>query len=520
MFGAAPIGSPLVELLTSAGLAPLIPATIGQTEPLPAELPDGRVVAVTQAPVAGGGRVATYDDVTERRATEARLAYMARHDLLTGLPNRLAFSEHVKAAFGRAASDPLPAMLCINIDQFRIVNNTLGPTVGDALLAAVAERLRANLRSDDDAAFRLGGDEFAVFQQGGNHKDDITTLAERLIARFATPFLIGQHTLQLSVSIGIARAQDIDAQKPEVLIRCAGLALRQAKTQGRGFYRVYTSEMDAHLQERQALELDLRAALAQDEMLVLYQPQVSVGRGISGFEALLRWHHPTRGIISPTIFIPLAEETGLIGALGDWVLRRACADAAAWPEGVKVAVNLSPSQFEGRDVAGNVAAALAESGLSPDRLEMEITEAVMLQSDSQVLRTLNDLRAAGVRVALDDFGTGYSSLSYLSRFTFDKIKIDQSFVRGMLERRDCLAIIRSVIGLGRALDMSVIAEGVETQAQCDRLVQEGCTDIQGYLFGRPQPLSSVAALFRRHGTVRPAVDAGHDRAVAMARLQG
>jgi predicted signal transduction protein with EAL and GGDEF domain len=383
---------------------------------------------------------------------------------------------------------------------------------------AVAERLRADLRGDHDALFRLGGDEFAVVQDGGSHKNDITALAERLIARLAAPFVFGPHRLQTTVSIGIARAQDTDAEKPEVLIRCAGLALLQARRQGRGCYCVYTREMDAHLQERRALELELRTALARDEMLVLYQPQVSVGRGISGFEALLRWDHPTRGTISPSVFIPLAEETGLIGALGDWVLRRACADASAWPDGVKVAVNLSPLQFNGRDIAGNVAAALSMSGLPPNRLEMEITEAVMLQSDSQVLPTLNALRAAGVRVALDDFGTGYSSLSYLSRFTFDKIKIDQSFVRGMLERRDCLAIIRSVIGLGRALDMSVIAEGVETQAQCDRLVQEGCTDIQGYLFGRPQPLAALPALFRQHGIMRTSARPNSERAVTMERL--
>jgi diguanylate cyclase (GGDEF)-like protein len=498
MFGVPRSDATLAEVMAGAGLDVLVAASRRGTL-LPVELADGRVIAVSHADVAGGGWLATYEDVTERRAAERRIAHMARHDLLTGLPNRLQFTEHVKAALARAAPDRPMAMLYINLDRFRIVNNTLGPEVGDALLVAAAERLRANLRSDHDAAFRLGGDEFAVFQSEPSEPGSVTTLASRLVARFAEPFQIGPHCLESGISIGIARSEDMPARTPEALMRCSALALRQAKADGRGCHRVFTADMDTQLQAQRRLELDLREALRRGEMKVVFQPQVSAGSGICGFEALARWEHPERGLIGPGVFIPVAEEIGLIGALGDWVLHQACAAAARWPAAVKVAVNLSPLQLQGRAVADDVAAALAASGLAPSRLELEITEAVMLQSDANVLQTLHGLRALGVRIAMDDFGTGYSSLGYLSRFPFDKIKIDQSFVRAMTERADCLAIIRAVIGLGRALGMSVIAEGVETQDQCDRLVREGCRDQQGYLFGRALPEAAVPQALIEHG---------------------
>jgi diguanylate cyclase (GGDEF)-like protein len=494
MFGRPRAGATRAEVLTAVGLDGMVEAMRDDLNLLPVELADGRVIAVAEARIASGGRVATYEDVTDRRAAERQLAHLARHDMLTGLGNRLQFNEVVAASLARAPPGRPAAMLCINLDHFRIVNNTLGPAVGDALLAAAAQRLRANLRGEHDTVFRLGGDEFAIFQEDARDARQAAALAGRLIERFAEPFRLGEHWLDSGISIGIACTEDAAAPQAEALLRCAALALRQAKADGRGCYRLFRPEMDAQLQARRQLELDLREALGRGEMMVFYQPQVSAERRLCGFEALLRWRHPQRGMVSPGVFIPVAEEIGLIGALGDWVLHRACLAAARWPDGVKVSVNLSPLQLQGRALADDVAAALAESRLAPARLELEITEAVMLQSDAGVLQTLSELRALGVRIAMDDFGTGYSSLGYLSRFPFDKIKIDQSFVRAMTERVDCLAIIRAVIGLGRALGMGVIAEGVETDEQCELLIAEGCSELQGYLFGRPLPEEAVAGM--------------------------
>jgi diguanylate cyclase (GGDEF)-like protein len=426
---------------------------------------------------------------------------MARHDLLTGLPNRLLFSEHVQAAFAHGRHDGSSAVLCLDLDRFKAVNDMLGHPAGDALLRAVARRMLACMR-EGDLMVRLGGDEFAVVQAATSQPIEATALAQRLIEALAEPFEIAQQRVEIGVSVGIALAQDVAVPNPEALIKCADLALYRAKADGRGCYRFFEAEMDVRMQARRALELDLRGALARGQLELFYQPQVLAGSGISGFEALLRWHHPTHGLVSPGVFIPLAEEIGLICLIGNWVLQQACVAAATWPEEVTVAVNLSPAQFRGRVLADDVAMALAATGLSPHRLELEITETVLLQDDERVLETLHALRALGVRIAMDDFGTGYSSLGYLGRFPFDKIKIDQSFVRGVTDRQDCLAIVRAVIGLGRSLGMSVVAEGVETQEQLAKLTSEGCSQIQGYLFGRPQPESAIGEMLRQQGCVR------------------
>ena len=500
MFGVPTLGSRAEAVLRSAGLAALLDVSGGVIEALSSELPDGRAIAVSQQVIASGGWVATYEDVSERRVAEARLAHMARHDLLTGLANRLLFSEHVQAAFARGHRDGSSAMLCLDLDRFKAVNDTLGHPAGDALLRAVAERMRACTR-EGDLVVRLGGDEFAVVQAAASQPTEATALARRLIEVLGEPFEIAGQRVEIGVSVGIALAGDIAVHTPEALIKCADLALYRAKAEGRGCYRFFEAEMDIRMQARRALELDLRGALANGQFELFYQPQVKVGSGISGFEALLRWHHPQQGLVSPAVFIPLAEEIGLIGSLGDWVLQRACAAAAGWPGNLKVAVNLSPAQFSRRALAEDVAAALAASGLPPHRLELEITETVLLQDDERVLETLHALRALGVRIAMDDFGTGYSSLGYLRRFPFDKIKIDQSFVRGVADRADCLAIVRAVIGLGRSLGMSVVAEGVETHEQLAKLIAEGCVEVQGYLFSRPRSEAAIEEMLQQHGYV-------------------
>jgi diguanylate cyclase (GGDEF)-like protein len=496
LFGPPSQGRAAREVLISAGLGALVDASAGRVGALSCELADGRVIAVAQQAVAGGGWVATYEDISERRAAEARLAHMARHDLVTGLPNRLLFSEHAASLLARAHQDRALALLCIDIDRFRVINDTLGHATGDALLRAVGQRVAACVPGGRDLVFRLGGNEFAILQEG-DQPHDARLLAQRVADAMAEPFAIVHSAIQVSVTLGVALASDMEEPSPEAMLKCTGLAMERAKAEGGGC-RFFEADMDVHLRQRRALELDLRQALALDQMLLFYQPQVVPGRGIKGFEALLRWQHPERGLVSPAVFIPVAEETGLIGALGDWVLRRACHTAAGWPGDIKVAVNLSPAQFRGRAIVRDVAAALAESRLAPNRLELEITEAVLLADDEQVLQTLHGLRALGVRIAMDDFGTGYSSLGYLSRFPFDKIKIDQSFVRAMTTRSDSLAIVRAVIGLGRSLGMKVNAEGVETREQMAILTAEGCDELQGYLFSRPQPEACVEEMLREH----------------------
>lgn len=508
MFGKPELGATYDKVFAGDELAGLLGTSDDRTAESRGEakvsrdLPDGRSISIAHRQVVGGGWVATYEDVTESRRVEARLAHMARHDVLTGLGNRLLFREHMQLALARARRRGAHlAVLCLDLDRFKAVNDTLGHAVGDALLCAVAERLRACIRGTD-LVVRLGGDEFAIVQDDALQPDDATSLARRIIDTLGAPFEIDRHQLVIGASVGIALAADGQASgeghtSADALLKCADLALYRAKSDGRGTFRFFEAEMDARMQSRRMLELDLRQALAEEQFELFYQPLVDADCGtISGFEALLRWRHPERGLVPPASFVPLAEEIGLINALGAWVLRTACTDAALWPGNLKVAVNLSPVQFRGHTLASEVAQALSTSGLAANRLELEITESVLLQDDEAVLFILHELRALGTHISMDDFGTGYSSLSYLRRFPFDKIKIDQSFVRGLGEREDCAAIVRAVVGLGRSLGIAVNAEGVETQEQLTALRAEGCGEVQGYLFSQPIPAREIAALLR------------------------
>ncbi|WP_428485230.1 putative bifunctional diguanylate cyclase/phosphodiesterase [Rhodopila sp.] len=497
MFG-EPEPEALAEtVLRNAGLHMLLESgRDGAVAALSCELPDGRSIAVSQQAVASGGWVATYEDISERRATEGRLAHMARHDPLTGLPNRLLFSERMQQTLARARRGDGIAVLCLDLDRFKTVNDTLGHAAGDALLRAVTERLRQCTR-ETDLVVRFGGDEFVIVQEKASQPTDATALARRLVEMLGQAFDIDQQEVVIGVSIGIALSMD-GLETPDALLKRADLALYRAKDDGRGTFRFFEREMDAAMQARRTLEIDLRKALAEEQFELYYQPLVQTG-GIAGFEALLRWHHPTRGLVSPAEFIPVAEEIGLIGVIGAWVMSRACIDAAGWPGALKVAVNLSPAQFRTRSLAEDAAHALSTSGLAATRLELEITESVLIQDEAAVLDSLHALRAMGIRIAMDDFGTGYSSLSYLRRFPFDKIKIDQSFVKGIEDQEDSRTIVRAVIGLGRSLGIAVNAEGVETAEQLAALRAEGCGEIQGYLFSKPKPVQEIADLLLRFG---------------------
>ena len=432
-------------------------------------------------------------DVTERKQAEARIAYMAQHDALTNLPNRVLFHERLDGALSQLPRrGGLIAVHCLDLDHFKSVNDTLGHPLGDELLRVVADRLKGKLR-DCDLVARLGGDEFAVIQNIA-HPNEASDLAARLIAAISASYDIQGHEVIIGGSIGIALAPG-DGNAADVLLRNADMALYRAKAEGRGTSHFFEAEMDRRVQARRLLELDLRKAFANGELDLHYQPLVNLLEDrIIGFEALLRWQHPERGMVMPGEFIALAEEIGLIGPIGEWVLRRACEEAARWPGDLKVAVNLSPAQFRTRAVVQAVLSALAHSGLAPQRLELEITESVLLGETDANLATLHQLRQIGTRISMDDFGTGYSSLSYLRSFPFDKIKIDRSFVRDIAERPDCMAIIRAVAGLGASLGISTTAEGVETSEQLDRLRAEGCTEAQGYLFSPPCPAADIAPL--------------------------
>jgi diguanylate cyclase (GGDEF)-like protein len=505
MFGTPALGTPAKSMHLDAGLVRVPELEEGAS--FSHELPDGRVIAVSHQPIDGGGWVATYEDITERRQAEAKLIYMARHDTLTGLPNRVLFRESIDQILSLGRYRKQLAVLCLDLDSFKNVNDTLGHPIGDDLLRAVAERLVASTR-DTDLVARLGGDEFAIVQ-ADTQPGDAAVLAQRVVEALSAPFEIAGEQIIIGVSIGIAVIGDgADSEShdsADTLLKSADLALYRAKGEGGGTYRFFAAEMDALLQARRNLELDLRAALERDQFELFYQPSVDTESGeVSGFEALLRWRHPVRGMVSPAEFIPLAEQIGVIRPLGLWVLRTACAQAATWPDHIGIAVNLSPVQFRNGGLVAEVRGALEDAGLQPDRLELEITESLLLQDDASVLTTLHDLKKLGVSISMDDFGTGYSSLSYLRKFPFDKIKIDQSFVRG-LQEADNVAIVRAVINLGDALGMSVIAEGVETGEQLAILQSEGCWNVQGYYFSRPQPsnctmdlIASIGANSARH----------------------
>jgi diguanylate cyclase (GGDEF)-like protein len=460
------------------------------------ELGDGRIVAIEKRSTADGGFVATYEDVTERRHAEARIAFMARHDALTNLPNRIFLGEQIDSAIAQAGRDSGFAVLCLNLDDFKLVNDTLGHPCGDELLRAAASRLGACVREVDSLA-RLGGDEFAIVQRGVDRPEDAAILARRIIDVLGAPYTLADHTVTLGVSIGISLAPS-DGMSCDKLLKNADVALDRAKAEARGSFRFFEPEMDARLQARRLLERDLREAVAAESFELHYQPIYDLNaERICGFEALLRWNHPERGRISPAEFIPLAEELGLIIPLGEWVMRRACQEASRWPESLKVAVNVSAVQFTSARLIGAVREALAVSGLPGRRLELEITESVLVANPGTTTAMLHSLKGLGARVSMDDFGTGYSSLSYLRSFPFDKIKIDQSFVRDLGQADDSGFIVRAVIGLGASLGMTTTAEGVETEAQLARLREEGCDEVQGYLFSRPVPSSDIPGLLRR-----------------------
>jgi diguanylate cyclase (GGDEF)-like protein len=458
---------------------------------------NGRSIRVVDQPKKGGGWVATFEDITEWQQAQERISHMARHDALTNLPNRTLFREQLEKALRLAKRSDQLAVFCLDLDHFKEINDTLGHPVGDALLKEVARRLGECVTEHDTVA-RLGGDEFAVVQFCSDcDPSAVSLLASHIVEQIGEPYDIGGHQLVVGVSIGISLAPE-DGKNPDELLKNADLALYRAKADGRGTYRYFETGMDARAQARRILELDLRAALQRHEFEVYYQPIRDVASDeVVAFEALVRWNHSLRGLISPVNFIPLAEETGLIVQLGDWVLRQACMDATGWPDNVDVAVNLSPVQFKNPNLVSSVKAALRASGLPAHRLELEITESVLLQNSAATLAVLHELRGFGVRISLDDFGTGYSSLSYLRSFPFDKIKIDRSFVNELATRDDSMAIVRAVTSLGKSLGIVTTAEGVETEAQFELLRREGCTQAQGYLFSQPRPAAEVNTMLSR-----------------------
>ena len=487
------IGSGILKAATSVNAAEQVISTL---DALPTdvassrvdELTDGRLICVTRQPMADGGWVATHVDVTEQRRSEAKIVYMAQHDALTDLPNRALLRERLERALaitrGQGAN---LAVLMLDLDRFKEVNDTLGHPAGDTLLQAVATRLRECVRETAFIA-RLGGDEFAIIEYVTNPAAEAAALAEKICVALGEPFDLGDHQVTTATSIGIAIAPD-DGDDSEKILKSADLALYSAKNDGRGTFRFFEPELDQRMHARRNLERDMHSALVNDEFELHYQPFVDIRSGeICGCEALLRWHHPGRGLVMPTDFIPLAEETGLIVPIGEWVLRAACAEAAKWPAHLKIAVNLSPAQFRSKKLAAVVLDALATSGIAPRRLELEVTETVIMHDSEAVFAALIQLRELGVRIALDDFGTGYSSLSFLQKFAFDKIKIDRSFVNELSganeeSRLFARAVVRFAVSLGK----TTTAEGVETKEQLDILRADACVEMQGYYFGRPMP---------------------------------
>ncbi|WP_181420836.1 putative bifunctional diguanylate cyclase/phosphodiesterase [Rhodobacter viridis] len=435
-------------------------------------------------------------DVTDRFEAHERIAYLAHHDGLTGLPNRAVFLERLETALARVRRSRGCAVLLIDLDRFKEVNDTLGHPAGDALLSAVAERLRTEV-SEADTLARLGGDEFAVLLTETDDPRVAVALAERLIGTVETGFEIDSRPISIGASVGIAMAPS-DGLSAKALVKAADVALYRAKADGSGCLRFFEPESDSRMRQRRALESDLRRAWAARDFELFFQPIIDMKtRRVSCLEALLRWNHPDRGSVSPETFIPLAEEMGLIVPIGEWVLSEACAAAMTWPENLRVAVNLSPVQLAHIGLAEAITASLARTGLAADRLELEITETVMMKETRATLATLERLKALGLRIAMDDFGAGYSSLRNLQRFPFDKVKIDRAFTAGLGHSRQSAAIVRAVTGMCLSLGMVSTAEGVETEAQLDALDREGCTEAQGYLFSKPVPAKDVAALLDR-----------------------
>src|SRR5260221_6388591 len=458
------------------------------------EVKNGRTFKIRHRPMPGGGWVATHEDITEQRRSEVMIEFMAHHDSLTELANRVLLNERLEQALGRIDGGELVAVHHLDLDQFKAVNDTFGHPAGDRLLKIVAERLRGLVRESDTIA-RMGGDEFVIVQAAIEDPAEATSLAQRVIKLLSEAYDIDGHQAVIGVSIGISVGPG-DGSSPDQLLRNADLALYRAKGDGRGTFRFFEPAMDLQMQTRRIMEQDLRKALPAGEFELHYQPVVNLAsKEISGFEALIRWNHPTKGMISPAAFIPLAEEIGFIVPIGEWVIRQACATAAQWPEQLSVAVNISAIQFRNPGLMQVIVSALAASGLSPTRLEIAITETVLLHNKEATLATLHQLRAIGIRIAMDDFGTGYSSLTYLQSFPFDKIKIDRSFVKDITEKSVSLNIVRAVAALANGMGMTATAEGVETREQLDRIASEGCTEMQGFLFSHPLPAHEIERLF-------------------------
>jgi diguanylate cyclase (GGDEF)-like protein len=456
------------------------------------ELSNGRAIVISRQPTSDGGWVTTHEDVTERRRAEARIAHLAGHDALTDLANRVTFMERMAQALAalRRRGDGF-AVFVLDLDRFKAVNDSCGHPVGDKVLRQVADRLRAYVRENDTVA-RFGGDEFAILQMiGGEGRSGAITLARRLLAAVGAPYSIDGHEVVIGTSIGIALAPEHGSEADQLLMN-ADLALYRAKMDGRNAVFVFEPQIGIEARSRHALEADLRNALARGEFEPHYQIMVDAAtERVCAAEALLRWRHPQQGLILPDRFIAIAEESGVIVPIGEWMLRRALADASRWPADVKLAVNLSPAQLRRANLPDVVSAALAEAQFPPQRLELEITESVLLEKNPSGLDSLRQLQGLGVAIVLDDFGTGYSPLSYLRIFTFDKIKIDRSFVGGLTNRAECAAIVGAVTGLGKSLNITTTAEGVETRQQFDLLRAAGCDQLQGYLFGRPCPAAEL-----------------------------
>jgi diguanylate cyclase (GGDEF)-like protein len=456
------------------------------------EMSDGRIFAVSHQPLQDGGWVAIHQDITAQKKAETQIAYLARHDVLTDLSNRAVLHERMEESLARLRRGGKPfTLFMLDLDLFKAVNDSLGHPVGDALLKEVARRLTACLR-DTDTVARLGGDEFAIVTTADeDQRKTAMVMANSLLEAVTAPYAFDGHRLDIATSIGIALAPEHGGDVDQ-LIKSADLALYKAKSEGRNTYRLFEAAMGTVARARHTLEIDLRNALTRLEFVLHYHPIVDMRTGeIANVEALIRWDHPERGRIAPADFIPVAEETGLINPIGEWVLRRACADAAGWPPQFKIAANLSPVQFRRRNLVDVISGILAEVGLSPQRLILEITESVLMQESSENLATLHRLRALGVSIVLDDFGTGYSSLSYLRMFPFDQIKIDRSFVSELSSNADCAAIVAAVASLGRSLKVDTVAEGIETEDQRLLARAAGCTHAQGFLFGQPCPASEL-----------------------------
>jgi diguanylate cyclase (GGDEF)-like protein len=472
---------------------------------------EGRSIQVLYRPLPHGGWVTTLEDITERRRAEEQITHLAHYDALTDLPNRALFHERLNEELAGMAPDEQLAVLYIDIDEFKSVNDSLGHMIGDELLKFVAASLSHCIGKTDFVA-RLGGDEFAIVQTAVRNQADITDLVTRLYHAIREPYEYLGHQLTADASIGVALAPQHGTNLDQIL-KNADLAMYAAKSAGRRTYRFFEPEMDAQIKARRLLEMDLRQAISDRALEVYYQPCVSLqDNEITGCEALLRWRHPERGMISPAEFVPIAEETGLINQLGEWALATACAEATTWPENIKLAVNVSPVQFRSGTLALKIVAALAASDLPAHRLELEITEAVLIRDDDAALAILHQLRAIGVRIALDDFGTGYSSLSYLQRFPFDKIKIDRCFVNDIAEPDGSSSIVQAVVNIAAARHMTTTAEGVETKQQQELLRALGCTEMQGYLFSAAKPAAEIRQLFRLRSAAAACAEAEASRA--------